>query len=101
MAMSHSLIYRVCRGGDQCQTVRPGRRTARIKTRSRVSLQKSHTQDILPGDGMAVRWLIIGDSEGRAAGDGQIVRKRGVRDRAVIRRLAVGGGQRRKKRHVL
>src|SRR5664279_3002147 len=44
MAMSHSLIYRVCRGGDQCQTVRPGRRTARIKTRSRVSLQKSHTQ---------------------------------------------------------
>src|SRR5664279_331102 len=44
MAMSHSLIYRVCRGGDQCQTVRPGSGTARIKTRSRVSLQKSHTQ---------------------------------------------------------
>ena len=54
MAMSHSLIYRVCRGGNQCQTVRPGSGTARIKTRSRVSLQKSHTQ--------------IGDSEiGRTA----------------------------------
>src|SRR5664279_5964645 len=56
MAMSHSLIYRVCRGGDQCQTVRPGRRTARIKTRSRVSLQKSHTQmDVRPPSAVAGR----------------------------------------------
>src|SRR5664279_3232025 len=53
MAMSHSLIYRVCRGGNQCQTVRPGSGTARIKTRSRVSLQKSHTQI----NAMVVPWV--------------------------------------------
>src|ERR1035437_7442059 len=43
MAPPHPLIYRVCRGGNQCQAVGPARGTGRIKTRSPASLQGSHT----------------------------------------------------------
>src|SRR5450755_431160 len=73
MAMSHSLIYRVCRGGDQCQTVRPGSGTARIKTRSRVSLQKSHTQ------------FVSGVAERLAPGGAVVL---GIDNRAGVRHLA-------------
>src|SRR5665811_2593381 len=43
MAPPHPLIYRVCRGGNQCQAMGPARGTGRIKTRSPASLQGSHT----------------------------------------------------------
>ncbi len=44
MAPPHPLIYRVCRGGNQCQAMGPARGTGRIKTRSPTSLQGSHTR---------------------------------------------------------